>query len=636
MTGGADATAYVWNVNTGDYVELFDHAYKIFGVDFSPDNERVVTSSRDNSAIIWDAKFSQKLHTMEHSSDVYSVDFSSSGEKILTASSNDNVIIWSSDDGKRLTSYEHQSSVLNAEFGPESKKFISASNKQTQLWNVTREQRIHTFQHEETPRSVSISPSGNRALVGLKNGRVEIWKIRIKKRGLDLVNGILRKYLKGKNNQLMSDSRQETLNKLYQKKKTYEENRPVQGDYEAYSHYKKRLKKYERKADTLTQRLSDYGYDDVKSRLFHYSFLRVFGKPELKNIRYDRKKLAFQMNIVSNRKWAGDFKRSVVLEKKFESDKQGREFERKLKQKKPVVYFDIIENDYRWSHAYVSINGKDYELIREQKALEDSPGYTDDIPQLLSKAKSVEPDTNHYLFAIGIENYSSAPDVPYALRTAKLFKKVARKRLGVPNDEKHMFIMSDTEATAGSIKGGMATLLNRLDSNDKLFFYYAGHGLPSRDGKSAYLLPQDAVQGFYKYSNFKLDHIYRRLARSRASRIIAFVDTCFSGQASKDKMVFDGVAPAGRIMKSKKLEQKIPDNITVMTAGKTNQFANAFDKRGHRLFSYYVMKGLLIGKKGNELKKYVTNRVDKQSRMKGPAYTQTPQTYGNQDFSLYP
>jgi len=37
------------------------------------------------------------------------------------------------------------------------------------------------------------------------------------------------------------------------------------------------------------------------------------------------------------------------------------------------------------------------------------------------------------------------------------------------------------------------TLLNRLGPQDQLLFYYAGHGVPSRDGTSTYLLAQDGT-----------------------------------------------------------------------------------------------------------------------------------------------
>ncbi|MFB6355366.1 MAG: caspase domain-containing protein, partial [bacterium] len=222
------------------------------------------------------------------------------------------------------------------------------------------------------------------------------------------------------------------------------------------------------------------------------------------------------------------------------------------------------------------------------------------------------------------------PDVPFADRSTELFKKVARKRLGIPNDSNHMFVFTEGEATAGSLKGGLASLLSQLDSNDELYFYYAGHGVPNPNPNksSAYILPQDAYKGYFQYPSFKLSTLYQKLANSKAKRVVAFVDACFSGQASKDRMVFEGVAPAGRMVGSADVSQSITGNMTVLTAGNNSQFSNSYNKRGHRLFSYYLMKGLLKGKQGEQLTEYVKSKVKQQSRRKGPAYEQTPQVYG--------
>ncbi|MFB6346703.1 MAG: caspase family protein [bacterium] len=173
--------------------------------------------------------------------------------------------------------------------------------------------------------------------------------------------------------------------------------------------------------------------------------------------------------------------------------------------------------------------------------------------------------------------------------SSELFTKLAHKRLGVP--EQNIIHVSEN-ATAGVLRGRISTLLNRLEENDTLYIYYAGHGVPGEKGKSAYILPKDAVVGAYKDPDFKLSRIYQKIKDSDVGRAYAFIDACFSGQSSPDQQIFEGVAPAGRTVQAMQ-EKRVPGNMTIITAGKSNQLSNAYEDKKNRLFSYFLMKGIL-------------------------------------------
>src|SRR5208283_2129042 len=91
--------------------------------------------------------------------------------------------------------------------------------------------------------------------------------------------------------------------------------------------------------------------------------------------------------------------------------------------------------------------------------------------------------------------------------------------------------------------GRINSLIQRLTPGDTVFFYYAGHGLSSRDGSEVYVVPKDAVPGAYEVEALSLGSLLHRFESSPASRVIAFLDTCFSGRVSRDKSLFPGTAP---------------------------------------------------------------------------------------------
>jgi len=68
---------------------------------------------------------------------------------------------------------------------------------------------------------------------------------------------------------------------------------------------------------------------------------------------------------------------------------------------------------------------------------------------------------------------------------------------------------------------------------------------------------------------------------------------------------------------------------TVFLAGQSYQFANDYPEHGYRLFSYFLMRGLLDGADdANALQSYVTREVRRVSAKRGAEYVQEPQLQG--------
>jgi hypothetical protein len=59
-----------------------------------------------------------------------------------------------------------------------------------------------------------------------------------------------------------------------------------------------------------------------------------------------------------------------------------------------------------------------------------------------------------------------------------------------------------------------------------------------------------------------------------------------------NKAILKGVAATRVIAKRASFDKK---KMVVLSAGKGHQYSNAYTKKGHRLFSFYVMKSILEG-----------------------------------------
>jgi hypothetical protein len=110
------------------------------------------------------------------------------------------------------------------------------------------------------------------------------------------------------------------------------------------------------------------------------------------------------------------------------------------------------------------------------------------------------------------------------------------------------------------------------------------------------------------------------------------MDSCFSGKDDKGGLLYRGVAP---VLKSKKTVIDA-DNITIITAGQSTDFANDYRDKGQRMFSYYLIKELSDGETNlNKIYPEIKSSVKRSSLMKGIGYKQVPQIYGNKSVLLY-
>ena len=256
--------------------------------------------------------------------------------------------------------------------------------------------------------------------------------------------------------------------------------------------------------------------------------------------------------------------------------------------------------------------------------------YKDDLPSLLNKYTSVPIDKKKWLVIIGIENYKNTDNVMYSKRSAELFKKVTQKTLGISSSQTYCLI--DTDATSAAIKDNLTYLIDNVKEGDIIYFYYSGHGIPVIPENEPYILPQDKVPDFvFKEDFFKLNQIYSLLSKSKASKVVAFVDSCFSG-ATDGKSVIKGVAASRLKPKNVNFDE---DKMVVLSAGRNKQYSNMYSKRGHRLFSYFLMKSLLSGKINiNTIYKEVFTNVFNISRGLGDIKKQEPTIKGNRDIDL--
>ena len=87
-------------------MELSLHRGPVYGVAFSPDGTKVVSSGWDGTVRVWDSTTGELQRTITaHADTVYSVSFGGGGKWVASAGADGFVKVWETDSGKEVFAY---------------------------------------------------------------------------------------------------------------------------------------------------------------------------------------------------------------------------------------------------------------------------------------------------------------------------------------------------------------------------------------------------------------------------------------------------------------------------------------------------------------------------------------------------
>jgi uncharacterized caspase-like protein len=236
---------------------------------------------------------------------------------------------------------------------------------------------------------------------------------------------------------------------------------------------------------------------------------------------------------------------------------------------------------------------------------------------------------------IGIGRYEHAgiPGLDYAVADAEAVYRALVGPAGFARER--VLLITDTGAqrpTLRNLKAALGTFLARsARKDDTVLIYFAGHGASEpdprgaeRDGLAKYLVPVDADPDDLFATALPMDDLAGIFARIEAERVVAFLDTCYSGAAG------------GRTFATKRTRAGQPDEAflervtrargrAIITASRPAEVSLELPELGHGLFTYYLLQGLqgAADRDGDgvvvlqELYEYVEREVARRSRAAG-------------------
>ncbi len=241
---------------------------------------------------------------------------------------------------------------------------------------------------------------------------------------------------------------------------------------------------------------------------------------------------------------------------------------------------------------------------------------------------------NAYAVVVGVEQYrQKLPKADYAAHDAQVMNDYLIKTLGL--QEENVALLVDDHAARTDLEKYLEKWLpNRVEKGDSVFIYFSGHGAPNPKTGEAYMVPYDGDPAYIDTTGYPLKRLYEQLATLPAKEVVVMLDSCFSGAGGRS-VIAKGMRPMGLSVET---PVQAKGKTVILAASSGDQVSSTYEKNGHGLFTYFLLKGLQGEADGNkdgtvdlqEVFDYLKPQVERIARRE---YNneQTPQLLGNRD-----
>ena len=176
---GEDAKIRLWR-DDGSPFNTFKNGHDkwVTCLSFSPDGQRIVTGSADRTLIIWNINGTPIKTIKAHDTFIEDVAISPSGRLIASASRGRDIKLWNME-GTLVTVLEgHTDKVLAVNFDPSGRFLVSVSSDRTmKIWNIQGNLLKTLHGHKGGVHSITFNTKGDTIITGSQDTTIKFWRI---------------------------------------------------------------------------------------------------------------------------------------------------------------------------------------------------------------------------------------------------------------------------------------------------------------------------------------------------------------------------------------------------------------------------------------------------------------------------
>ena len=196
---------------------------------------------------------------------------------------------------------------------------------------------------------------------------------------------------------------------------------------------------------------------------------------------------------------------------------------------------------------------------------------------------------NSWALVVGINKYENVKPLHYAIEDAIAVKNMLINDFGFSRS--NVNVLLNNEATQHNIKKQLDALVRSSKGNDRVVFYFAGHGqtetLGLEDTDMGFLLPVEADEENLYLTAIPMDELKRISERSKAKHMLFLVDACYGGLAAQNARSLQNTDIPNFI-------EKISNEFSrqIITAGGKSELVLEKDEWQHSAFTKNILIGL--------------------------------------------
>ena len=584
--GGRDNAVKLWDAGTGrELFTLIGHKKSIRDLAFSPDNKLLASASQDADIKLWSVATGQELKTLTmHSDGVSAIAFSSDGRRLASGSQDRTILIWDVESGEPDAAYTgHQEWVNAVAFSPDGKKLASGSvDGEIRIWEVPtrgpqREQQLiqRALQtltgHKGSINSLTFNSDGKLLVSGSSDASMKLWDVMGGRELASLFSLDQQDWLVVTPDGLFDGSPSSWNQILWRFSANLFDVAPVEIFFNEFYHPGLLADLYAGKRPIAPQSISQ------KDR--RQPTLNVALADELASATPIRSRTAkLKIDVETAPAGAQEVRlfRNGALVKAWPGDVLKGQSRATLETEITIVAGPNRLTAYAFNRDNVK---------------------SADATLTITGAETLKRSGTFYILAVAVNKYANPQfDLQYAVADATDFAlELQRQEVKLKTFERTEIIaLQNAEATKANILKALTNLQSRVQPEDAVVVFFAGHGTAQQN--QFYLIPHDL--GFGERSRIDNTGLQTILANSISDReleqafagvdagqFLLVIDACNSGQALEAEEKRRGP------MNSRGLAQLAYEKgMYVLTAAQSYQAALEASKLGHGYLTYALVE----------------------------------------------
>ena len=196
---------------------------------------------------------------------------------------------------------------------------------------------------------------------------------------------------------------------------------------------------------------------------------------------------------------------------------------------------------------------------------------------------------NSWALVVGINKYENVRPLNYAIEDASAIKNMLINDFGFPRS--NVNVLLNNEASQSNIKKQLNALVRSAKDNDRVVFYFAGHGMTETSGLEGtdmgFLLPVEGDADNLYLTAIPMDELKRISNMSKAKHMMFLVDACYGGLAAQNTRSLQNSDVPNFI-------EKISNDFSrqIITAGGKSEEVLEKDDWEHSAFTKNILSGL--------------------------------------------